>query len=338
MDIFKSTKISLSFLTLICLAVFLGCNGNNGEEKPIRGNFEEWGLDSETEMQIKQDYLDAFIKPDFPEAAIEDVRIEKCYGTYDVSIRTGTYNSPVWRPDGSIVVVMMADNYKKYDNVSSKVVIGSVGSGWVLLPYSNENRIIVWRDKDNSFYELQEAYNKGWLNDRLLRRILNYHLGMDKEVEKRLFESYYEKYFMPDPIASHLYTAELLSRIYRYYGTYNGCSVIMDGITESGDMVYMLYDYVAGIVFALETRNYGIAIEVWKEEDNSFYPLLTAYEQGLLTREDLVNIAHIRSMHMGHEKISLFENGNIYAYDVGTGEKKLSVENFDINNFRFYVE
>ena len=42
----------------------------------------KWGLSEEVELKIKHDYLSVYIEPEFPDATIEYVQMEKFYGVY----------------------------------------------------------------------------------------------------------------------------------------------------------------------------------------------------------------------------------------------------------------
>ena len=80
--------------------------------------------------------------------------------------------------------------------------------------------------------------------------------------------------------------------IIAYYGTYNNCVVVsmhngqMGGTGAAGDAI------IGETLF-----NSGHGITVWKE--GQFYALHDAYNQGLLTNEDLRNIAYFH--HQGRE-------------------------------------
>ena len=100
--------------------------------------------------------------------------------------------------------------------------------------------------------------------------------GLDAETELRIMYSRFNKNRSYSPIL-------------RYLGTYNGCVVIQFPYSHA----QMGWDEkIDGIWFWDST---GPGIEVWK--DGVFYRMTALYEQGLLTREDLLTIFDI------HEKL-----------------------------------
>jgi len=72
----------------------------------------------------------------------------------------------------------------------------------------------------------------------------------------------------------------------KYYGTYNGCvAVMMYGFWAIPQTV--CHEEIAGVTFSYPDMNF---ILVWK--DGCFIELSPAYDQGLLTKEDLINIKY----------------------------------------------
>ena len=77
-----------------------------------------------------------------------------------------------------------------------------------------------------------------------------------------------------------------------YYGTYNGCVVFF----IPGDFLWGIMGYnsvvIAGIEFVYQAAQGGLRIIAWKDGE-FYYHLNEAYNQGLLTQEDLQSIADI---------------------------------------------
>ena len=176
-------KTLLKYGIILCLTAFCSCalnflsNGksNEEEEEPITGTFGEWGLSEETEIRIRQNYLDIYIKPDNLEATIDDVWIEKFYGVYRGSIDVT-----------DSVAVMMASKYDDWADVKQDVIINRI-----LFRYNNENRILIWRA--GQFYDMGEAISLRYSISLL--DIANYHLGLCMRVARQIKKSVYQKYF-----------------------------------------------------------------------------------------------------------------------------------------------
>ncbi|MCL1811667.1 MAG: hypothetical protein FWG41_05580 [Methanomassiliicoccaceae archaeon] len=103
-------------------------------------------LNSEMEMKIKQDYFNQITKIKFPEATIDNVGINKYYGTYN----------------GSVVVKMS-------DLTGHLIMMISETVGGITINYPDTNKALVW--KDGNFYSMQEAYDLGLLCKDDLREI-----------------------------------------------------------------------------------------------------------------------------------------------------------------------
>jgi len=75
--------------------------------------------------------------------------------------------------------------------------------------------------------------------------------------------------------------------IIKYYGTYNGCVVVMLDDAFSGYTCALRKVVIADVVLYY---NDGNTLRAWK--DDHIFSLESAYDQGVLTKEDLKNIAH----------------------------------------------
>ena len=107
-------------------------------------------LSAETEMKIKQDYLDFRTKVYHPDATVDDVTIDTYYGTY-----------------GSCVAVMMTDAFSDYTDAIPIETYETIGGIWII--YNSSNEILIW--EDGSFHRLQEAFDSGLLTRDNLREI-----------------------------------------------------------------------------------------------------------------------------------------------------------------------
>ena len=110
--------------------------------------------------------------------------------------------------------------------------------------------------------------------------------GLDTGIAKQIKQTYLKEFLSDYPKAT-----VKDAWIVKYYGTYNGCVVVMMGDNYTGYTDALWGMEVAGVAFKFKDGN---SIRAWK--DGKFYTLQAAYEQGLLTQEDLTNIADI------HEK------------------------------------
>jgi len=111
--------------------------------------------------------------------------------------------------------------------------------------------------------------------------------GLNEELKKQIQQDLWDN---DNPKETAFYiekgiTKERAYPIVRYYGTYNGCVVI---IPYYAVITVTWGINIDGIIFA-ESCPPVPGIIVWKE--GSLYTLKEAYEQGFLTRNDLLKIA-----------------------------------------------
>ncbi len=78
-------------------------------------------------------------------------------------------------------------------------------------------------------------------------------------------------------------------RIERYYGSYDGAVAVM---LRGSKMEYTSSDYTETVAGSIIRCNYGNSVRVWKE--GSFYTMQEAYDQGILTAEQVAEIANYR--------------------------------------------
>lgn len=109
--------------------------------------------------------------------------------------------------------------------------------------------------------------------------------GLDVETEELVIKSYWE-YF--EDREEFSFPMDLMG-ISAYYGTYNGYVVPIFEWAQVGNW----FQNIGDIWFHEPSApNSGLGFCAWK--DGSFYSIADLYEQGLLTHEDLVQIAYIQ--------------------------------------------
>ncbi len=234
-------------------------NGEDAPDFPV--------LDKETEMQIRQTLADrgnagrgGKTKESFPPIAY-------CYGIYN----------------GYVVISL---NYSPIAAIWTEVVDGI---GFMEIRHPG---IKVW--KGDNIYTLTELYEQGQLTREDLLSIQTYN------IQKREYEK--NGGVVPDfPVLDEETEAqirqtladlsnagrdgnkiEFLPPIAYCYGTYNGYVVIS---LDYSPVAAIWTEVVDGIGF-MEIRHPGI--KVWK--DDNIFTLTELYEQGQLTREDLLSI------------------------------------------------
>ena len=120
---------------------------------------------------------------------------------------------------------------------------------------------------------------------RIKQDWLVYTFGSLEEYTGRYNPSYYPT--LEDYLAD--YSVDKVS-IDNYYGTYNGCVPVMIDHESLRYLAELWNMTVAGITFYFAG---GQGIDVWYNGD--FYSLESAYAQGLLTKDDLRNIAYYQN-------------------------------------------
>lgn len=281
-------------------------------------------LSAQKATKIKQDYLKALIDrqggPDkagsFNDLTVDDVNIERYYGTYDNC------------------VVLWIDRYCSYSSEGETEMVAGYR-----FDYGVDRTTDVYRN--GKFLTLKEAYEKGWLSKADIRDVHYYHTKenasskvdlsvprpaltpLTEEQELKIKQDYLvfneksvkrhedyqnewyskktpeeqkeyrEKYNLPDDYVYKMTTDEVY--IEEYFGTYNGCSVMMmsssfiGGYTDAID-----YCDVAGYVFV-----YGSGQHHTIYRNGEFTTLERAYQKGWLTKEDIKNIYYYYSTGKG---------------------------------------
>ena len=225
-----------------------------------------FGLSAETEAEIKQDWLEFRTKIHNPGATADDVSVHRYYGTY-----------------GDCAAVIMTDRFSAYLAAITYEIVEDL-----IFSYPDSNTICIWKDGD--FCTLQEAYDGGLLTKDDLKKIRG-TWTVPWATEKEIRQDHVDTQIDPhDPTA----TADRVW-IEHNYGRYrSGCVVLT--MWYEGDVLRPTFGLinlvsVAGVQFV-----FARAITVWHE--GSFYGLNDAYDNGLLTNDDIKKISEYhRSTH-----------------------------------------
>ena len=78
-------------------------------------------------------------------------------------------------------------------------------------------------------------------------------------------------------------------QIERYYGSYDGAVAVM---LRGSAWDYLEIEYVETVAGITIRCDYGNSVRIWK--DGSFYTIQEAYDQGILTAEQVAEIANYR--------------------------------------------
>ena len=247
-------------------------------------------LSAQKALKIKQDYLE-FHKDLVEETEkelncnviVEDVYLSKYYGTY-----------------GDCVAMMIDSRYfgKSLGDAETKIQVGDY-----LFAYPTLKQIDVYRN--GKFADLDEAYKKGWLSDEDVRDIHYYHSNKKyieydfynptpitplstekaikikqdylewrrKNVENTKSEGEYDDLTVDDVNLEH------------YFGTYNGCYVVLIEFYGDIHMDALTTEYIAGYRF---DYNYIRTTKVY--HNGEFINLRDAHSNGLLSEKDIKDI------------------------------------------------
>ena len=134
------TKDNLSKISAISFS-------NNNYHEDDEGDSPLPPLSAETEMRIKQDYLEFFVKPMNPDATLDSIIIMNYYGTYG----------------GCVAVLMGGGGIFYYQALGTEVIDG------ITIQYGDSNRMFIW--ENGNLHRLQKAYDKGLLTKDDLREI-----------------------------------------------------------------------------------------------------------------------------------------------------------------------
>jgi len=300
----------MSVLFLLCF--FLSCEQENPATKKTEdgqysksdyllqlGTFE--GLDEDTEWQILQAYLTKLKSGgENADLTINDVWIDQYYGTYCPSylfpggdlhelydfIRTG-YHDP---KNQTVTVVKVCIKSTDNDTEPRDVIINIPNSTWPsVIRYYDKSSILLWDKGRLHDIEKDTDYDNTLFLVGDYRKIINRHNGLDFETDAMIREDV-GKNIMTG------YTAEEYATIsITYLGTYNGYTALAIISGASATAIYI--QIIDGVLFYFPQR--PIFIRAWKE--GKIYELEYLFEQGLITHEDLVEMAYFH--HAGKEPI-----------------------------------
>lgn len=285
---FPFVYFKLVFVVLFGLVTTLcGCGGgvhdmNNGIEAPTpTPRPPEQPDDPETSMRIRQDYRDYLVDKGMESLPVEFIWLREHFGTYN-----------------GYTVVLMKAGYG-----SAAVVVDVVIDG-ILFRYNDPTySIIAW--KDGQIFELHEARDLGMLTREDLMDIADRHngnqdsrdgslAGLSIGVENRIKDDYFN-YLSHTFMLKDMTVDDVWIEV--YYGTYMMNND--DSVVGASGLVTVMADF-EGSDYICEERgividgipfhyNSGNSIIAWRP--NRVFLLKDAYDFGLLTKEDLVNIA-----------------------------------------------
>ena len=192
-----------------------------GSYQPLPKTVQQ--LTKKKEKVIKQAYINTILRL-YADAKPTDVSVDEYYGTYD-----------------GYIAVLMSDTFN-----------GTQHNQWVerfedfRISHDNGSNILIWRKNDEpvevkgTFYDLEDAYENGWLDEEDLKSIAceyyNWYFNYEENPYSGMYTSTEE---LTDKMETELKQAYLKQvvglsngdrsrvKIYHYYGTYNG-NVVVD--------------------------------------------------------------------------------------------------------------
>jgi len=297
-------KLCLITTAVIMSCFCLSCDTEGGAERNVNnprddiqytkadyllelGRFE--GLDEDTEWQIVQAYFKKLQSDGgHGDLTINDIRVEQFYGWYcpayllpDVpneqfDLITAAYHDPKNR---IVAVVRMSPTDMDYGTEQRDVII-NIYSRRMVVRYYDNSTILLW-DKGN-LYDIEKDFN--YVNPSLIpqdfMKIINRHNGLNFETDTIIRESIGKCLLTGWPIEEYVFISM------KYLGAYNGYTALA---LYSGAHSPAVYEQIIGDVL-FSHHYYEMRVYAWK--DGEIYKLEDLYEQGLITREDLVEMAY----------------------------------------------
>ena len=264
--------LRLIFAALLSVSVLCGCG--NDAEVPIQKHLPDPTNQLTNDLMLEAD-LESMIKQDFADqydgATIDDVIVNGYYGTYNdtVALKMDLIGS------GSITLVI------------DQTVAG------IKFVFSDGADVMkVWRDGE--FYSLSQAYDQGFLTREDLEAIYislygqpppdGKPEGLSAETALRIRQDYLD--YARNHISPYIFSVLTIKDIWinRYYGTYNNCIIVEMDYSGHVAIVYLGETIVGETLFPSQP---AIA---WK--GGNIYELRDAYDQDLLTNNDLREIAY----------------------------------------------
>jgi len=264
------------------------------------------GLDEDTEWQILEAYLKK-LKSEGKNVnlTINDVWVDQYYGSYCPGYLFPNYadelldflRNDYLDPKNQTVAAVKA-RVKGADSGTYPldVIVQTPSSSWRSLIRYYDNSSILLLDKGH-LYDMEKDADSEYLRRVLLagwdaRKIINRHNGLDFETDAMIREDIFKfiltgKNWVP--------TKDYAQINMTYLGTYNGYTAL--AVLNGAGLPAIYIQYVDGVLFGF--YNKPIFIFAWKERE--IYELDYLFEQGMITHEDLVEMAYFH--HAGRKKI-----------------------------------
>ena len=237
-------------------------------------------LDAETENLLKEAYYETnkevFIKHGYStvEAGVQEIEITQYLGKYRQSyvvnmavsfICVGASVMPYTVGD----IVFWEGELKQVFYMGEDEIENAEGSGVTPSDSSNTQN----QENTGTFYSLEEAYENGDLSQQDLQMIADYHnnnLSCIETLTDEISQTIKAAWALQlqksetNPILSA--TADTIS-LYKFYGTYNGCSIVMLDYSLGqylGEYVPITME-VGGVTFHFGHPRYMCQLVAWKK-------------------------------------------------------------------------
>jgi len=255
------------------------------------------GLDEDTEWQILRAYLTKLQSGgENADLTINDIWIDQYYGSYCPLSLFPKYADEMLdflRTDyldpqnQTLVAVKACVKCTDPDTYPRDVIINTPSSSWrSIIRYYDKCSILLW-DKGN-LYDMEKDIGHIALSGWDARKIINRHNGLDFETDAMIREDI-GKFILTEWVAEE-YTQINMT----YLGTYNGYTALT---MLNGAVWCAVYTKIVdNIVFSFPYTS--IRIFAWKE--GKIYELDYLFEQGLVTHEDLVEMAYFHNTGTGN--------------------------------------
>jgi hypothetical protein len=213
-------------------------------------------------QEIKAAYLKAFYSGYEYDATVDDVIIEKFYGTFN-----------------GCTAVLMDYVYWGHATVITMEIIEDI-----TIYYSDSNTAYAYKDKQ--FYKIPKAYENGFLTIDDIKIIADIQNGLaieprlEQEIKTEFLKAFITPY-EPDATVDDVI-------IEKFYGTFNTYTVVFFA-REDADATS--YDVVGGIIIHYPTFTNRALVY----KDKHFYTLREAYENRFLLLAHIKIIADIQN-------------------------------------------
>jgi len=284
-------------IAIVCLSCFyLSCEteGNNDNKDKITYSKSDYllelgrfaGLDEETEWQIIQAY---YTKSDGGNLTINDVWVEDYYGSYcpnyllpDVPVaQFDLVRTELLDPQNQIVAaVRMGATGMDYGIGQRDVILRITGTRRVVIRYYDNSTILFW-DR-GKLYDIEKdlGYLQNLLAESAILAIVNQHNGLDSQTDIMVREAIGKTMLTGWPVEDYVFISM------NYLGTYNGYTAIT---LYSGAPSPAVYNQLIDDVLFAHPYYQQRAIA---SKDGAIFKLEDLYEQGIITHENLVEMAY----------------------------------------------